>query len=96
MILVKILKRKLKKHFKLIFPEEPVGDISETSEQKKPEDRGFKIAVIAAVISCFIIIIMPIIYRLTQKHTNRNRTLLSVRYEEDDGNHPETKTENMI
>ncbi|KTG04204.1 hypothetical protein cypCar_00038911 [Cyprinus carpio] len=76
--------------------EEPVGDISETSEQKKPEDRGFKIAVIAAVISCFIIVIMPIIYRLTQKHTNRNRTLLSVRYEEDDSNHPETKTENMI
>ncbi|XP_042624012.1 uncharacterized protein LOC109094041 [Cyprinus carpio] len=64
--------------------EEPVVDISETSEQKKPEDRGFKIAVIAAVISCFIIVIMPIIYRLTQKHTNRNRTLLSVRYEEDD------------
>ncbi|XP_059387406.1 uncharacterized protein LOC132121708 isoform X1 [Carassius carassius] len=76
--------------------EEPVWDISETNEQKKPEGRGFKIAVIAAVISSFIIIIMPIIYRLTQKYTNRNRTLLSVRQEEDDSNRPEKENENMI
>ncbi|XP_026111510.1 uncharacterized protein LOC113088269 isoform X2 [Carassius auratus] len=67
---------------------EPVWGISERDEQKKPEGRGFKIAVIAAVISCFIIVIMPIIYRLTQKYTNQNRTQ-SVRYEEDEDNRPE-------
>ncbi|XP_026111505.1 uncharacterized protein LOC113088266 isoform X1 [Carassius auratus] len=55
--------------------EEPVWGISERDEQKKPEGRGFKIAVIAAVISSFIIVIMPIIYRVTQKYTNQNRTL---------------------
>ncbi|XP_059387407.1 uncharacterized protein LOC132121708 isoform X2 [Carassius carassius] len=82
--------------FAVNITEEPVWDISETNEQKKPEGRGFKIAVIAAVISSFIIIIMPIIYRLTQKYTNRNRTLLSVRQEEDDSNRPEKENENMI
>ncbi|XP_016408861.1 uncharacterized protein LOC107740849 [Sinocyclocheilus rhinocerous] len=69
--------------------EEPVRDISETSEQKKEEGRGYKIAVIAAVISCFIIVIMPVIYKLTQKHTKRNRTFLSVRHEDDNSNHLE-------
>ncbi|XP_016313793.1 uncharacterized protein LOC107666824 isoform X2 [Sinocyclocheilus anshuiensis] len=69
--------------------EEPVRDISETSEQEKAEGRGYKIAVIAAVISCFIIVIMPVIYRLTQKHTKRNRTFLSVRHEDNNSNHLE-------
>ncbi|XP_026078017.1 uncharacterized protein LOC113055858 [Carassius auratus] len=74
--------------FSVNITEEPVWDISERDEQKKPEGRGFKIAVIAAVISSFIIVIMPIIYRLTQKYTNQNRTP-SVRYEEDEDNRPE-------
>ncbi|KAK2876075.1 hypothetical protein Q8A67_020171 [Cirrhinus molitorella] len=61
--------------------EEPIWDISETSKQKK-----FKIAVIAAVISCFIIAIMPVIYKITQK---QNKTFLATRQDEDNCSHPE-------
>ncbi|XP_058650350.1 uncharacterized protein LOC131551415 isoform X2 [Onychostoma macrolepis] len=68
---------------------EPAWDVSETSEQNKAEGRGFKIAVIAAVISCLIIIIMPIIYRMTQKHPKQKRTFLVFRHDEDNSNHPE-------
>ncbi|XP_073684998.1 uncharacterized protein [Garra rufa] len=69
--------------------EEPSWDIVETSEQKKTESRGFKIAVIAAVISCFIIIIMPIIYKIKQKRTRQNRMFLGRRQDEGNSSHPE-------
>ncbi|KAK7135090.1 hypothetical protein R3I93_018255 [Phoxinus phoxinus] len=54
-------------------PEEPVG--GETSKQEKAESRGFKVAVIAAAVSCFIIVIMPIIYKMKQ-HLKQKRMFL--------------------
>ncbi|XP_050956701.1 uncharacterized protein LOC127157483 [Labeo rohita] len=69
--------------------EEPVWVIPETSEQKKAEGRGFKIAVIAAVISCFIIVIMPAIYKIKQKRTRQNRTFQVIRQEGGNSSHPD-------
>jgi len=35
---------------------------SESSKNEKVGSRGFKVAVIAAAVSCFIIVVVPIIY----------------------------------
>ncbi|XDV44070.1 hypothetical protein PO909_012419 [Leuciscus waleckii] len=50
-------------------------DITETSQHEKAEDRGFKVAVIAAAVSCFIIVIMPIIYKMKQNYKQKRRFL---------------------
>jgi len=75
------------KHFKCAFPEESVVGQSESSKNEKAGSRGFKVAVIAAAVSCFIIVVVPIIYKMKQNCKQKRKFL---------DNNPENHSENMI
>ncbi|XP_039521341.1 uncharacterized protein LOC120474784 isoform X3 [Pimephales promelas] len=68
-------------------PEESVVGQSETSKNEKVGSRGFKVAVIAAAVSCFIIVVVPIIYKMKQNCKQKRKFL---------DNNPENHSENMI
>ncbi|XP_039521342.1 uncharacterized protein LOC120474786 isoform X1 [Pimephales promelas] len=68
-------------------PEESVVGQSESSKNEKVGSRGFKVAVIAAAVSCFIIVVVPIIYKMKQNYKQKRKFL---------DNNPENHSENMI
>lgn len=64
------------KHFKFVFPEEPSNqDNLGKYEHERAEGRGFKVAVIAAIVSSFIIVIIPVIYKMKQNYKPKRRFL---------------------
>ncbi|RXN37544.1 hypothetical protein ROHU_001958 [Labeo rohita] len=68
--------------------------ISRTSPPDTEVDLGSKVSVIAAVVGCFILIIIVIIIRNKKPNFNnsygfQNSIILDIRHDEDNNDHPE-------